>query len=619
VIVSWRDEGGRLTLAFPAVLAGGALLCFTALGPTAVWRHSPIGAGRADASDSSGWRNWMHDQRRNVTWEVEGIESSVGLASEAGYAFIVNGKSDGHFRSDAPTQVMGGLIGAAIHPNPKRAFVIGLGTGSTAGWLAQVPSMERVDVAELEPGILHVATLAAPVNADAMRNPRLRVRLGDAREMLLTTRDRYDIVFSEPSNPYRAGVASLFTRDFYEAVEGRLRPGGIFLQWVQSYEIDAPTVRTVYATLAAVFDHVESWQSHTGDLILLASNAPRRYEATVLRERLKEEPFRAAMHAAWRTESLEGFLSRYLASEKFTNVLLETGSTPVNTDDRNRIEFEAARSVGTESRFDIAELRAAATGIAAHRPAIAGAVDWKRVDQERLVIHSGAGGSPSVAAAGDDEALERRGRAHGAWVKGRLDTALDDWKRCCTQPINSLEIALVAEIASDAAEPPAAAWIDRLAWEDGVEADLIRARLLWRQQRLDDAAAYLVRGYEAHRKDPWPLPFIVSRSFNIAELTATERPDLAPAIHDALSRPFALRSLDYQRRMTAFAIARRLEKSCGPRVLAGIREFEPWVPWTRDFLEIRARCYQEARDPRAAEASRHLDELLAREPKPLLP
>ena len=165
---------------------------------------------------------------------------------------------------------MGGLVGALSTRQPERALVIGLGTGSTAGWLGAVPTMERVDVVELEPAVLRSPQACAPVNHDVSQ-PESPHPIGDAREVLLATRDRYDVIFSEPSNPYRAGVASLFTREFYRAGASRLAPGGLFLQWLQAYEVDAQTVRTVYATLASVFPEVETWPTRRGDLILMAS------------------------------------------------------------------------------------------------------------------------------------------------------------------------------------------------------------------------------------------------------------------------------------------------------------------------------------------------------------
>jgi len=263
-IVSGMRAGAPRRAALGAVAVGAlGLLCCLATGPTAFWRHSPIGAGRLS---TAGWngpndiRNAVESARQRVVWEADGVESSVALDLSQEYSFVVNGKSDGSALADAPTQVVSGLVGALLHPGAKRVLVIGLGTGSTAGWLAQVPSVERVDVVELEPAIVHVARTLSTINRDVLKNPKVHLMIGDGRELLLTTPETYDLVFSEPSNPYRAGVASLFSADFYAAVRRKLRPGGIFLQWLQGYELDAQVVRTAYATLASQLPAVESWR-----------------------------------------------------------------------------------------------------------------------------------------------------------------------------------------------------------------------------------------------------------------------------------------------------------------------------------------------------------------------
>src|SRR6185503_3885080 len=184
-----------------------------------LWRHSGIGAGRTPPeviANVNALRGWKLGVRREIEWDGDGVESSVALAlDQTGYSFIVNGKSDGSARGDAGTQVMLGLLAALRVPQPKSALVIGLGTGSTAGWLAAIPGMERVDAVELEPLVLNVARACATVNHDAMNNPKLHVSIGDARETLLTTKTRYDVIASEPSNPFRAGIASLFTAEYY--------------------------------------------------------------------------------------------------------------------------------------------------------------------------------------------------------------------------------------------------------------------------------------------------------------------------------------------------------------------------------------------------------------------
>jgi spermidine synthase len=112
-------------------------------------------------------QQWLGLYRRGIVWERDGRESSVAIKEGEGISFLVNGKSDGGALTDASTQVMSGLLGAMLHPDPKTALVIGLGTGSTAGWLGVVPSIERVDVAEIEPAIEEVARRCAPVNQRA--------------------------------------------------------------------------------------------------------------------------------------------------------------------------------------------------------------------------------------------------------------------------------------------------------------------------------------------------------------------------------------------------------------------------------------------------------------------
>jgi spermidine synthase len=164
-------------------MAGAAAVLLLSLGPTAVWRHSGVGVGRSglDAPTLNALRERENDWRRQTVWEAEGLESSVAITASHGASFVVNGKSDGNVRADAGTQVLGGLIGAALHGDVRRACVIGLGTGCTAGWLAKLPEVERVEAMELEPAILHVAQICALANQNVLDNPKCRVLLGDAR------------------------------------------------------------------------------------------------------------------------------------------------------------------------------------------------------------------------------------------------------------------------------------------------------------------------------------------------------------------------------------------------------------------------------------------------------
>ena len=373
--LSWRQSGRRPTITYLGAQLAAAAFAIAGLGaagPTAVWRHSGIGAGRATATleSSNQFRDWVHAQQRAIVWDEDGTESSVALAAEPnGYAFIVNGKSDGSARGDAGTQVMLGLLGAILNPGARRSLVIGLGTGSSAGWLAAVPGMDRVDVVELEPLIIDVARACDAVNREVLRNLKVHVTIGDARETLLTGREGYDLIASEPSNPFRAGVASLFTRDYYAAARERLTDDGLFLQWVQLYEIDARTLGTVYATIASVFPHVEAWEAGGGDLVLVAAKkrlivsgryACRAHPAGAVQDGAQRRlAGRRSAPACWRTSWRTSDLARAMA---------DAPGVEINTDDRNVVEFGFARSVGSGASL-LAELRQLARKAGHSRPA----------------------------------------------------------------------------------------------------------------------------------------------------------------------------------------------------------------------------------------------------------
>ena len=204
-------------------------------------------------SDPNRIRQWINQERYDLAWEVDGIESSVGIDRQDGVAFVVNGKIDGNALTDAGTQMGMAILGAVLHKDPKTALVIGLGTGESAGWLAEMRDIERVDVVELEPAIDEVARRCRELNWNVLEHPRVRRIYNDGREFVFTTDEKYDLVLSEPSNPYRAGVAVLYTTEFYEAVRERLKPGGMFIQWLQAYEVDESIVSTVLVTARSAF------------------------------------------------------------------------------------------------------------------------------------------------------------------------------------------------------------------------------------------------------------------------------------------------------------------------------------------------------------------------------
>jgi spermidine synthase len=600
----------------PLLLAAGAVLLLAAGGPSAAWRHSGIGAGRfrGDWSTPNQLRAAFQSVRSAVSWEAEGNESSVALWGDDDYAFFINGKSDGSARGDAATQVMSGLVGAMLHPRPRSALVIGLGTGSTAGWLAAVPGIERVDAAEIEPAIVEVARACAPVNRDCLRNPRLRLQFGDARELLQVSKERYDLIFSEPSNPYRAGISSLFTTEFYDAAAAPRQPGGLFLQWVQGYEVDAEVVRTAFATLSSVFPYVETWQIHHHDLLLVAGREPIAHDVARLRVRSAEEPFAAALDAVWGVGGLEGFYTGFLAPSALAVRLREAAAGDLSTDDRPRIEFGFIRNLGRPGLFDIEELRQLAGG--AHPEPVGGEVDWARVEDLRQARATMLRTVP-VAVADAPAAAVARLRARAAFAQNDPARALGLWLQQGEEPASRADLLLVAGGLAARGEDRAAAYLERLRRLQPTEALALEA--LWRANRGEPAAALssLLEAWRAYRADPWPHPPVMLASLDLALRLADADAGAAPALFDGLAEPFAVHLLDRQRLLLRVVLAD--QAGDGARCRQALTPFEPAPLWERSLLEARQRCYTRwgPDGALARRAAGDLAEFLAAEPLPL--
>jgi spermidine synthase len=603
----------RATLPLAIVVLALVMLCAT--GPTAFWRHSQIGVGRLMQYQGSpnDVRDLVQKMRRQIFWETDGIESSVALADTDSLSFIVNGRSDGNAKYDAGTQIMSGLIGAALHPHPTKALVVGLGTGSTAGWLGAVPTIERVDVVELEPAVLKVAEKCTPVNKNALLNPKLHVTIGDARELLLTTRQTYDIVVSEPSNPYRAGVAGLFTREYYQSVDRCMEPGGMFFQWVQAYDIDDRTMQIFYRTLGSVFANIESWQTQGGDLLLLASHQPVSYDVESLRARLAEEPFRNALAAAWRTNSLEEFLAHYVGNGAVATTLQNLASWPLNTDDRTVIEFAFARSVNLAKGFQLANLRASAQAAQADRPQfIRGEIDWSRVNEGRLSMYGLLNRAEQIQAA---LTLPQRSRAvaFANYVDGDLPAALREWRAQSDEPKTLSQLAMVAECLATEGDNTAVPYIEKLAEILPNDAEAIRAELLWRDRQPGEATDSLEKFLRNLHEDPWPAGALIKRSMARAEAIAkSDRSKMAARFfYNALSAPLCVFSNEGDRLSTLLAIGIYLDGDRpGEYTLPALEAYEPHVIWQRKFLDVRKRCYVAVQSVRAEQASRDFEKFM---------
>jgi hypothetical protein len=472
--------------------------------------------------------------------------------------------------------------------------------------------MERVDVVELEPAILRVAKDCAVVNRDVLDNRKVHVVIGDAREVLLTTRSKYDLVFSEPSNPYRAGIASLFTLEYYQSVSERLNVGGMFLHWVQAYDIDSRTVRKIYATLAAVFPSVETWELGANDLLLVGSRAPLEHEAEKLREKVAREPYRAALASSWRAIDLEGFLAHFIAGPSLARSIAEQ-EPELNTDDRTFVEFAFARAADHRGGFDSMEVVATARARGEARPDVTGDVAWDRVEDERITFRTSEGESgpppPDLR-----PAQRARAAAQAQYLAGQWGSVVEFWQSQMRDPTDPTELAVVAEAMAEQGDENALRYAMTLRAYQPAEADAIAARLLARHRKLDDATTALEAAFARHRVDPWPMPVIMRHAVELAADIATHDTGLAARIYAALKEPFAGHLQD-ELRIDAMLVAAGqlpLETAC-VEALSGL---EPHVPWRLSVLSWRSRCYDAHMPALAGRAAREVDQYLSGEPAP---
>jgi spermidine synthase len=203
-----------------------------------------------------------------------GVTSTVAVMErDNGVRFMtIDGKTDAGtgMRHDMKTQVLLGQLPMLFHKNPEDVFLIGLGSGITAGSILTHNSPD-LECAEISSGVIEAAEYFSAYNHRVLENRRLRIIPRDARNYLLTSDKQYDVVVSQPSNPWIDGQSILFTQEWYRMVKNHLGAGGLFIQWIPAYQMSERDVKTIIYTMKTVFPHTTLWTSGSaGDIILLS-------------------------------------------------------------------------------------------------------------------------------------------------------------------------------------------------------------------------------------------------------------------------------------------------------------------------------------------------------------
>lgn len=242
-------------------------------------------------------------EARQVIYYRDGVDATIAVVLQNNarsdgvpvVALIINGKVDASSDFDMQTQLLAGHVPMMIHPDPRDVLVVGLGAGVTAGAVL-AGGAESIECVELIPEIVGAAEKFSVQNYDVLRSPRFTLRIGDAKTHLLLPGKSYDVIINEPTNLWVAGVPGLFTIEHLTAASRRLKPGGIYLQWVHTYEMQDRTLFRLLSTFQRVFPHSTMFNVG-GDLIIAGSLEPFSPDFGRMEEYFARPPVREQLQA----------------------------------------------------------------------------------------------------------------------------------------------------------------------------------------------------------------------------------------------------------------------------------------------------------------------------------
>jgi spermidine synthase/thioredoxin-like negative regulator of GroEL len=274
---------------------------------------------------------------RQILFHREGVNASVSVTRQQGYVVLrMQGKPDASNNPfDLPAQFLVGHLPALFAPEGARAALIGYGSGTSASSLMAHSHIKSLDILEIEQAAFEASPYFEFLNRGILKDPRVRVIVEDGRTHLTYTPKQYDVIVSYPSNPSIAGASNLFTADFYRLVRERLTPSGVFLGWMQLYDVSEESFWAVAASLMDVFPHVAVFQVG-GHVLFLASPQPvqlpwetylARSSAPAIQEALQrldfQDPAEVLAHFVTMESHLEGLVKDFPRRSTDDNVWLE--------------------------------------------------------------------------------------------------------------------------------------------------------------------------------------------------------------------------------------------------------------------------------------------------------
>ena len=226
-----------------------------------------------------------------ILYYKDGIATTLSVDRQGSLRFYrSNGKTDASTApGDMANQLLLGHLPMLVHPAPRDVFVLGLGTGVSAAAIARYP-VTSIVIADIEAAAREATRFFEPENRNVLSDPRVRFLVADGRNAFLARKDTYDVILSDPSDVWVAGVGNLFTQEFYALARSRLRPGGVMVQWFHMHSLPPEDMKLIVATFRSVFPHTAFWRPNRGDVILLGTVEPTPWDIARLRQRVETIP-----------------------------------------------------------------------------------------------------------------------------------------------------------------------------------------------------------------------------------------------------------------------------------------------------------------------------------------
>ena len=260
----------------------------------------------------------------------------VAKSKEEVYLFT-NGKGDANSVTDLRTQVSLAQTPMILHPKPDSVFVIGFGAGTTIGNVMIHENLKYGVVAEISKEVINASTHFNHVNENPLENQKLNVLNDDGVASLRMSNHKYDIIISQPSNPWSAGVGNLFTADFFKDCKKKLKKNGYLAQWFNLYEMNDKSLKLILRTVLSEFENVSLWHIGKSDVLILCSESSFIFDLTNIEKRFNTV---SSNLAKVNIRSFSAFLSQEIVSDRSV-LSMYANSGALNTEDQPLLEYWA--------------------------------------------------------------------------------------------------------------------------------------------------------------------------------------------------------------------------------------------------------------------------------------